>query len=124
MWRSREQALGAARYRKDIPPSRFGIPRTRPVSAARTGWSAEMTPVRGDNEKHARASERKARDARLMAERKHRNNGSYFGLGPCRIPLGYGYPGCADPGACNYREHAVDRRAAPCPVSLMSLPAG
>ena len=82
-----------------------------PVSA-HTGWSSEMTPVRGDNEKHASASERNACDnlsrrmhlegrdlsgdepgtgkqdqqeadlgecdARLMAERKHRNDGSYF----------------------------------------------
>ena len=48
-----------------------------------------------------------------MAERKHKNNGSYLGLGPCRIPLGYGCPGCADPGACNFREHAVDQRGAP-----------
>jgi hypothetical protein len=51
----------------------------------------------------------------LMAERKHGNHGSYLDLGPCRISLGYGCPGCADPGACNFREHAGDRSAAPRP---------
>jgi hypothetical protein len=141
------QAPEAAGYRKDVPPSRSGIPRTRPVSTALTGWSAEMIPMSGDNEKHTSASERNACDdrsrrphlegrdlsgdepdtckqdqqetdlgesyARLMAESKLRNNGSYFGLGPCRMLLGYGCPGCADPGACNFREHAFDGRATP-----------
>ena len=85
------------------------------------GWD-----LSGDEPDTGKQDQREAHlgecDARLMAERKHRNNGSYFGLGPCRIPLGYGYPGCADPGACNYREHAVDRRAAPCsfPKSRLS----
>ena len=135
--------------RKDLPLSRFGIPKTRLVSAARTGWSAEMTPVRSHNEKYASASEGNACndrsrrphlegrdlsgdepdtgkqdqqeadlgecDARLMAERKHGNHGSYLDLGPCRISLGYGCPGCADPGACNFREHAGFRSAAPRP---------
>jgi hypothetical protein len=106
-----------------------------------------MSPVRGDNEKHASASERNACDdrsrrphlenrdlsggepetckqdqqeadlgdcdARLMAERKHKNNGSYLGLGHFPIPLRYGYSGRADPGPCSFRGHTVDRCAPP-----------
>jgi len=81
--------------------------------SAHTGWSAEMTPVSSNDEKHASEGERNAcddrsrcrhlegwdlsgdepdtgkqdqqesdlgeSDPRLMAKRKHRNDGSYFG---------------------------------------------
>jgi hypothetical protein len=92
-------------------PFRAVFPDQASAGSARAARSTEMTPVRGDDEKHASANERTACDnrsrhrhlegrdlsgdepdtgkqdqqeadlgecdARLMTERKHRNDGSY-----------------------------------------------
>ena len=109
LWRA--EASERMRFDSSPAPGDAGHPAPHSVSATDGGWLAEMTPVSGNDEKHASDGECNACDdrsrsrhlecwelsgdepdtckqdqqeadlgqcdARLMAQRKHRNDGSY-----------------------------------------------